>query len=196
MKFRRIKESISLRAVVAAGVSALLTLTILTSIATPASAYVLSGVRYDPNSINPIEYKFYSVDLLYILAFRNAEAVWDATSAPGYFSEKSLSLDPEIEVRNADFGTGFWAITEGTDTNRDRLWDGNEVRIYFNSNANEMGSLTAYQKMVVAEHELGHAYGHAENNNQGCVLMRQGWDKFTCGTMPTADDIAGVDAIY
>ena len=59
-----------------------------------------------------------------------------------------------------------------------------------------MGSLTAYEKQMVAEHELGHAYGLWENNNQGCVVMRQGRDKFTCGSMPTADDIAGVEAIY
>jgi hypothetical protein len=59
-----------------------------------------------------------------------------------------------------------------------------------------MAGLTAYQKKVVAEHEIGHAYGLGEAPQSGCRVMRPGTFKFTCGTMPATDDINGANAIY
>lgn len=193
MRFKRIRKSMLLRVIVAAVGSALLTLTALAVTTTPASAYVLGTAHYDPNSINPIQYRFFSVGSLYVTASKSAEAAWDATTAPGYFAESTWSLDPEVNVIDGAYGAGFWARTIGADANGDHLWDGNEVQVDFNTNG--MASLTANQKQIVAEHELGHAYGLNENNGMCCV-MQQGNNKFTCGRMPANDDITGVDAIY
>lgn len=194
MKLARLSESLAFRTVICALGVALLTLAVLFTVATPANAWVLSGYHYDLDSIDPIQYRFFSVGSSYVTAFHDGEAAWDATSAPGYFGEHSWSFDPEIEVYDDAYEWTDWARTEATVTPPDPTWDGNEVRIKFNTT--QMDSFTAYEKKIVAEHELGHAYGLDENNNQGCVVMKQGADKFTCGSMPTDDDVAGVEAIY
>ena len=56
------------------------------------------GCRYDPDSIDPISYRFLSVGSDYETAFTDIEEGWDDTSAPGYFEEYSTSFDPEINV--------------------------------------------------------------------------------------------------
>lgn len=58
-----------------------------------------------------------------------------------------------------------------------------------------MGDLTATERSIVARHEIGHAYGLAHITTT-CHVMRQGEDKFTCGTMPTTHDADGVRALY
>ena len=191
MKYERIRESIFLRVLVAVVGSALVTLAILVITVAPVSSYYLWGPHYDADSINPISYRFISVHSEYELAFKNAESAWDATSAPGYFQEHSWSWDPEVNVIDGSFYGTDWARCSGT-TDGDMSWSGNEVEIEFDTV--DMAWMNAYQKKIVAEHELGHAYGLWHNYE--CYVMAQGIYKFTCGSMPTSDDVAGVEAIY
>lgn len=192
MKLESLRESMVLRVAICALGAALVTLAILFTTIAPAGAFVLWGPHYDTDSIDPISYRFFSVNSAYETAFKDAEAAWDATTAPGYFQEQSWSWDPEVNVIDEEYPYTWWARTVGT-VDGDGTWSGNEVEIQYNLST--MDDLTAYQKKIVSEHELGHAYG-LDHVLDGCHVMRQGEFKFTCGAMPTADDIAGVEAIY
>ena len=81
----------------------------------------------------------------------------------------------------------------GTCPNDTGLWKNNEVKMDYNNT--EMDKFNTYQRKVIAEHEFGHAYGLAHVYS-GCCLMKQGDHKFTCGTMPDADAIEGVEDLY
>lgn len=195
MKIAKLRESLALRTGLCALGVALFTLAVLFAIATPAKGFNLLGDRYDPNSINPIQYRFFdNCDSSWVNAFKAGEAGWDAVNVPGYFEEHSWSFDPEIEVRSTFEWANWIGLRDGDDVNGDDLWDGNEVRIWFNTRWN---LLTANQKMLVAEHELGHAYGLAHEDDI-CTLMNTWADQmFACGVNgPGADEIAGVQAIY
>ncbi len=192
MESRNIKGSLVMRMLLASVGSVILTLALLVLTAPPAGAYELLGGKYDDGSIDPISYRFFSVDSAYETAFKNAEAAWDATSAPGYFQEQSWSWDPEINVIDEYYVGSFHAQTLYTITG-DGTWDGNEVQIAFNTRT--MGGLSAYEQQLTAEHEIGHAYGL--DHETGCVIMHENSYYFTCGgTFPKADDVNGVHAIY
>ncbi len=189
------------RIIVPAMSSTLVTLVLLLTLTGQVSAagdsddsgYAFRGCKYDPDTIEPISYRFFSVGSIYETAFKEGEKAWDQTTVPGYFHEHSRSVDPEINVIDSR-SSGQWdAMMTGQCPTDTGLYEGNEVEIEFNTR--KMAPLTAKQKKIVAMHELGHAYGLAHVPD-GCRLMRQGAYKFTCGTMPSADDIAGVTALY
>ena len=185
---------------VSTGVIAYLALTLLVSSAVAQNgAYAFTGCRFDPDSIDPISYRFFSVGADYETAFKNAEKVWDRTTAPGYFSEHSYSFDPEINVTDDSLPytwggklTGHCSIPAGSSFGN---YTGDEVEIQFNTRV--MDSYTGHNKKLVALHEIGHAYG-LDHVYSGCRLMRLRLDEYnSCGVaMPSADDIAGVAAIY
>jgi hypothetical protein len=158
----------------------------------PANAYVVHNCQYDPDSISPISYKFFDVTSAFQTAFKDGEAAWDATSSPGFFREFPYLVDPEINVTDGSFSGDWLARTTWGCSNG--WYSGNEVNIQFDTV--DMSDLTAYQKKITAEHELGHAYGLADTPQTGCRVMRQGEYKWTCGSMPAADDINGVNYIY
>ncbi len=188
-----IAESTFGRTLLAAVASAVFTLVVLVFTPGIASAYATHGCAYDSNSISPISYRFFSVNSAYETAFSDAEAAWDATSAPGYFSEQSSSWDPEINVIDGEYSGSWWAQTVWT-CDSDDTYGGNEVEIKFDTG--DMASLNANKKKLVAEHEIGHAYG-LDHVSSGCHVMKQGTYKFTCtGSLPSSDDVSGVDAIY
>ena len=185
--------------------SALLTLALLVILTGRSSVFAIPGgpqrsdpyrfqeCHYDPDTINPIQYRFFSVGSAYERAFKQAEAAWDATSAPGYFEEHSTSWDPEINVTDEYRRDGSWAQTTVECIITIGLYYGNEVQIEFNTRI--MDGLTAHKKKIIAMHELGHAYG-LDELYEGCRLMRQSYQIFACLTAPTADDVAGVTALY
>jgi hypothetical protein len=195
MRFKRIRESLALRVGLCALIGALLTLAVLFTAAPPAEAYEYLWSRYDPNSIDPIQYRFFdNCDSSWITAFKDGEAAWDSVDVPGYFQEHSWSFDPEIEVRSGDFGSDFIGATSCVDDNQDGYWDGNENRIWFNTDYNW---LTAFEKKVVAEHELGHAYGLAHEDDICTLMCTYAEDVFSCATgTPGSDEIDGVNWIY
>ena len=175
-------------------------LAFLTSTATAqSSGYAFTGCRYDPDSIDPISYRFFGVGSEYQTAFRDAETVWDRTSASGYFSEHHTSLDPEINVTDSSLPytwggkvTGHCSKAAGATFGN---YTGNEVELQFNTRV--LDSYTSHNKKLVAMHEIGHAYG-LDHVSSGCRLMRHRLDQYnSCGVaMPSADDVAGVNAIY
>ena len=155
--------------------------------------YVFSGCKYDPSTIDPISYRFYSVHSDSEEAFKDAEEEWDATAAPGSFVEYSYSLDPEINVTDTARSDDFpaWYTYECNDNTG--LYKGNEVNIDFNTNV--INSYSANDKKIVAMHEIGHAYG-LDHVSFGCRLMRGTGIIYTCLTEPIADDVDGVEALY
>lgn len=146
----------------------------------------------DLAQISPITYRFYSVGSAYENATDDAASDWNSKAADGYFQENSIGWDPEMNVTDGNYVDDRWARNTGV-CDPDGTYDGDETTTSFNTRT--MGSLTANQKHIVAEHELGHAYGlgHVES---GCHVMRTGDHKFTCGSVPSSDDVTGVNSLY
>lgn len=151
------------------------------------------GYHYDPATIDPIEYMYFFVGTEYQTALDAAASAWNATSAPGYFQRTNLSLDPEIHVSDSDYDEDWCAccifVTSGNG-----IYDGNEVEIRFDTE--NMAGLTADQKKIVAEHELGHAYGLDELTADHAHVMLQPPQLWWYSNYPASGDIAGVEAIY
>lgn len=176
--------------------SALLTVGVLMVslplVATPAEAWTLHGCQYVENSINPITYRFRSVGSVQVTAFKNAEAAWDATSAPGYFKETSLSWDPEIDVYDGSYAGTWVALTSWTCTGG--YYNGNEVRVKFDTV--DLIPYGTSARKDIAIHELGHAYGLG-HTYAGCRVMLDGLDFLDCSaSFPASNDVSGVQVLY
>ena len=185
-------ESALWRFIIPATAASLLTFALLLAFAPPAEASY-NGCRYDPDTIDPISYQFFEIQGQVKTAFRNGEAVWDSTSAPGYFYEDRYSTDPEITVKDY-FSMASWAGDKtGTCIDATGLWKNNEVVITFNNT--QMQLFNDYQRKIIAMHELGHAYGLSDVTTT-CRLMKQGDEKFTCASMPRPAEVELVEYLY
>lgn len=169
------------------------------STAAPAQAYHhLCGKFYGVSGNDPISYRYYDITSTYYNAFNGAQGRWDATSATGFFRYEKTNGDPEIEVRDKSYSWSSWAQTSWQGCTLG-YWSYDEVYMAFNTRT--MGGLSAREKKIVAEHELGHAYGldheYYTCANPGPAVMRQGEGKFGCGgDGPWYDDVQGVKAKY
>ncbi|AYN41089.1 hypothetical protein D9753_21905 [Streptomyces dangxiongensis] len=169
------------------------------STAAPAQAYHhLCGSFYGVSGNDPISYKYSKITNTYYNAFNGAQGRWDTTSAPGYFRYEKNNGDPEVEVRDEGHAWDDWARTSWQGCTFG-YWSYDEVYIVFNTST--MRGLSAREKKLVAEHELGHAYGldheYYTCANPGPAVMRQGTGKFSCGSDgPWYDDVKGVKAKY
>jgi hypothetical protein len=169
----------------------LLTYVMLLATATTAVAYTLLGCAFDSSSINPIEYRFYSIsDSDVETGVGTAEVLWDATSAPGFFYECTTCSDHDINITDDYYAGSFYAQVayscDGDDT-----YTSNEVDMQFNTQYN----LNADQNEVIAMHEMGHAYG-LDHVAGSCHAMTVPI-RWTCSPdRPSNDDVNGVDYIY
>ena len=185
-----------IRTILAMLVSVSLTLVVMVVMAEPAWADepAAQGCQYDDDSIDPISYRFFSVGSDYETAFEDAEEAWDDTAAPGYFSEQSWSLDPEVNVIDGAYSTATWWGRVIYTCASDGTFNGNEVELEFNTHIlDDEGS---HEKKVIGIHELGHAYGIDDYTGTSCHVMRNSESIFTCGTMPSDHDVDAVDELY
>lgn len=166
------------------------------TVSTVAHSFTLTGCHYDQNSISPITYRFYSVSSPSLIrATKHGATSWNNVAVPGYFSETTVLLDPEVNVtddpypnRNAYAWVGYACDSDGT-------YSGNEVNLVWNSSL--IHTRTGPQKDRISTHEFGHAYGLGHVST-GCRIMRYDIGYLTgCSmTTPQTDDINGVNAIY
>ena len=161
----------------------------------PTAEASYNGCRYDPDTIDPITYDFYSVELSIKTAVRTGEAVWDKTSAPGYFKEDTYASDPEINIYDAprSSATKWDGRMTGICVDDTGQWKSNEVKIDFN--LTKMDTHTTHQRKIIAMHEIGHAYGLSDVTT-ACRLMKQGDEKFTCASMPRPSEVTLIENLY
>lgn len=161
---------------------------------TSAFAYITTGCKYSPGSIDPISFRFFAVaDSSYIDATKHGASAWNATSAPGYFEEHSSSLDPEVNVTDdsypldTSFAWVYFTCSGGE-------YAGNEVNFVWNSYT--ASSRTVSQKQRIGTHELGHAYG-LDHVSTLCRIMRLdvGYMTDCTITTPATDDVNGAIAV-
>lgn len=151
------------------------------------------GCQYAPSNISSISYRFWDMYDAYETAFQSGAQAWNSMDAvPGHFTSSPSSTDPEIDVYDSVFAGTDWAQSIYSSCSGGYYYS-NESLIRFDTV--DMGQLTSTQRSIVARHEIGHAYGLAHIGTT-CHVMRQGTDKFTCGTMPTGHDADGVRALY
>jgi hypothetical protein len=165
IKSKSIRESTLTRIILASVASILLTLTILavTTVApvTAETYYQRDDYgRYDDGSIEPVQFRFYSVATSWSNAFKDGAAEWNiywaAEVLPGCFSETTWWPDPEINVIDEDLAAGVYAQTTYS-LDGDNTYSGNEVTTCFNTDY--IATLSAADKEKVAAHEQGHAWG-------------------------------------
>lgn len=191
----RSDASVNLRRAAAVIVGVSLGMSLLVAIGLSTSAhYTHHGCTYDADSIDPISYRFFSVQEENEDAFTDAEDRWDRSAAPGYFSEQSWSWDPEINVID-EFGLNNVAAFVSVDCDDDGTYTGNEVQLEYNIFV--MRDLSSDDRERVSMHELGHIYG-LNHTSGGCHVMQNGSSLFGCSLsgLPHAHDVDGVEELY
>ena len=190
---RRSIGTVGRHALLASLASGLLTLGLLIFTQRTAQAYVLLPCHYAPGTIDPLTYTYRGVGSAYVDAFETAAATWNATAVPGHLEPVATGAASQLIVRDGRYVGNYWAMTL-IRCGPDQTYKGNRTRILFNTTT--MDGLAPAEKALVAAHEMGHAYGLG-HVDEGCHVMRQGTYKFSCGSsLPSSDDIAGVQAIY
>lgn len=170
--------------------------------ASAADAYVLNPDGCKWSGTNPaIGYRFVDTTTPYESATAASDGAWDATSAPGYFYITWSTSDDDVIVYDNFYpGNGYLAWVSGGCASND-IWN-DPLLFYWNQSY--MDSKPFTEKKVVGVHELGHVYGLWHETDSSCnggdtgLMYTYPLSSYSsCGwTSPTADDVAGVDAIY
>ena len=112
MKNKRMAVSVAVRTMLVAVFAGTLTWLglFITAMDTEAYNELPTKCNYDTDSIDPITYRFYSInDSSIETGFNSAVVDWNLTAAPGWFSEASNSFDPEINVREGTIMYPYYA---------------------------------------------------------------------------------------
>lgn len=159
-----------------------------------AHAYEVNGCKY--GGTNPtIRYQLVSMGAGWTTAFQVGQAAWDATSAPGFFTQV-YDASRNLQAEDADYSFGAPAQQYGLCVGG--IWRDNLSFIQFDTSY--LAGYSSYQEEVVAIHEIGHAYGLAHETYTTCTIpsVMVYALAFICAPFdpPWVDDVAGVQHIY
>lgn len=169
-----------------------------------ADAYALNPAGCKWSGTSPaIGYRFVSASDTYKSATRTADSKWDATASPGYFYETTSTSDDDVIVDDADYGANGWIAWISGNCGGDDIWI-DPLGFHYNTEYEASSMYTSTRRYVVGVHELGHVYGLAHYDGNNCdgndegLMHSNPLGRYTsCGwTSPTANDVAGVNAVY
>lgn len=161
-----------------------------------------NGCKYPGTSPN-IQYRYYSVQSQQSTAHASGAGAWNSEAAPGYFSVTSGS-DPEIKVYDGEYSfDGVAQAYGGCNSGGGQSWLNDLVEIKYD--ISKMNGYTTTGRKFIAIHELGHAYGLAHTQINGCgasyiSVMHStavyGLNTCADSSAPYSGDVSTVNAIY
>lgn len=185
----------AVRRVVAAAVATGATIASTTAMtAQPAQAYATFGCRWASTTVNlraPSPYLSYP-------AWSGAAASWNNAGVQAKYVVNGSSTNLTGLNENRGNTVAWTGVTRAAGTVQAfppcvrGTWNSGGMEVVLNWS--RVSGYTAAKRQGVAAHELGHAFGLAHNAASRAILMYP--DDSRTVTTPSADDKAGINAIY